>query len=79
MSINYMHPKVCYKKYLGPDWTPSYENPSTIISNHVSYLDIAMLMCRYLPSWCSDDQVERMPLIGTLARRAGTMYLNRED
>jgi hypothetical protein len=23
-----------YRKYLGPDWKPSFKNPGTIISNH---------------------------------------------
>ena len=31
---NLERPQVDWKKYLGPEWKPSYENPSTIISNH---------------------------------------------
>lgn len=27
-------PKVDYSKYLGPEWKPTYENPSTVITNH---------------------------------------------
>ena len=39
-------PKVCYKKYLGPDWKPSYENPGSIVANHTSWADTAVTMSR---------------------------------
>ena len=37
-------PNVCYKKYLGPDWKPSYEKAGAKISNHSSFLDICVMM-----------------------------------
>jgi 1-acyl-sn-glycerol-3-phosphate acyltransferase len=39
-------PKVCYKKYLGPDWKPSYENPGSIVGNHSSWADTPITMSR---------------------------------
>ena len=39
-------PKVCYKKYLGPDWKPSYDNPGSIVANHTSWADTAVTMSR---------------------------------
>lgn len=39
-------PNICYEKYLGPDWKPSYENPGSIISNHSSWVDILVHMYR---------------------------------
>lgn len=36
--INIERPKVDYTKYLGPDWTPSYENMSTYVFNHVCWM-----------------------------------------
>lgn len=35
-----------YSKYLGPDWKPSKKLPSTIVSNHQSWLDIMVHMYR---------------------------------
>ena len=32
--------KADYKKYLGPDWKPTYEGSGTIVSNHNLFLDI---------------------------------------
>lgn len=37
-SINWEKPDIDYKKWLGPDWKPSYENAGTIISNHGSWM-----------------------------------------
>ena len=31
--------KICYKKWLGPDWEPTYEGMGTVIMNHQSYVD----------------------------------------
>jgi len=31
--------KVCYKKYLGPDWKEEWGGASTKMSNHTSFLD----------------------------------------
>ena len=40
----YSRPKVCYKKWLGPDWKPSYKNPGCKIGNHSSFCDILVHM-----------------------------------
>ena len=34
-------PKVCYKKYLGPDWVADYDwqHCSTVVCNHSAFLD----------------------------------------
>lgn len=39
-------PKVCYKKYLGQDWTADYEKCGSIVSNHSSWIDILVHMSR---------------------------------
>lgn len=35
----YDRPNVDYRKYFGPDWKATYENASTIIGNHSSWID----------------------------------------
>lgn len=37
---------VDYSEYLGPDWKPSWENPGTVVSNHVSFTDVMCHMYR---------------------------------
>lgn len=34
INVDHVKVKVNYRKYLGPDWTPSFKNPGTIVSNH---------------------------------------------
>ena len=33
-----------YKKWLGPDWKPTYEGYGIQVSNHISWLDIMALL-----------------------------------
>jgi 1-acyl-sn-glycerol-3-phosphate acyltransferase len=51
--------------------------PGFLITNHVSYLDIPVLMsltgCRFV----SKVEIARWPLIGFLARAAGTLFVKR--
>jgi 1-acyl-sn-glycerol-3-phosphate acyltransferase len=51
--------------------------PGFLISNHTSYLDIPVLMsltgCRFV----SKHEVADWPLVGFLARRAGTLFVRR--
>ena len=51
--------------------------PAFLITNHVSYLDIPVLMsltgCRFV----SKHEVADWPLIGFLAKRAGTLFVKR--
>ena len=43
--LNIERPKVCYKKYLGPDWVADYDKSraATTITNHMNFLDICLL------------------------------------
>ena len=36
--INVERPDIDYKKYLGPDWKPSYRGASTFVSNHSAWM-----------------------------------------
>jgi len=40
----YKYPKVCYKKYLGPDWVPDYDpkHCACVVANHSSFFDIGI-------------------------------------
>lgn len=72
-------PKICYKKWLGPDWEPKYEGASTAINNHISYMDQVQMALWYLPGFVSGEHVLHMPVIGECTKAAGSIYLNRED
>ena len=39
--VRTFRPKVCYKKYLGPDWKADYDGPcSTMVANHSAFQDV---------------------------------------
>ncbi len=47
------------------------------ISNHVSWLDIPVLGSRYPVYFLSKAEVADWPLVGTLAKAAGTLFIKR--
>lgn len=47
------------------------------VSNHISWLDIAALHATGFCRFVSKDEVRRWFLLGTLATRAGTLYIQR--
>ena len=59
--------------------SPVREGPLLLVSNHISWVDIVALHavghCRFV----SKADVERWPLLGTMASGAGTLYVKRES
>ena len=53
--------------------------PTLFVANHVSWLDIPCLNATLAADFVAKDEVARWPLIGAMARRAGTMFLRRGD
>lgn len=70
---------VNYSKYLGPDWKAEYDNPSTIVSNHSTFLDIIVAMCRQPPSHIAKYGVKKIPFVGPLAESVGCLFIDRGD
>jgi 1-acyl-sn-glycerol-3-phosphate acyltransferase len=68
-----------YKEYLGPDWKQSFENPSTVVSNHQCFMDVAVHMLRQPPSHVAKGSIIRMPFVGTVADACGTLFFDRGD
>ena len=51
--------------------------PAFLITNHVSYLDIPVLMSQTGCRFVSKHEVANWPLVGLLAKRAGTLFVKR--
>jgi 1-acyl-sn-glycerol-3-phosphate acyltransferase len=77
LYVETKRPKVCYKKYLGPDWEPSYEGFSTRVGNHSSWADVLVQMYHQPPSFVSKDSVLKIPFIGKIAEICGSLFLSR--
>lgn len=61
-----------------PNWN-QYERPVLIMSNHVSWLDILVLQTIMPCDFVAKREVQRWPLIGTIAHRCGTVFVDRES
>ena len=55
----------------------SPRQPSVLVSNHLSYLDIPVLGSLYEAVFVSKAEVAQWPGVGHLATRAGTLYVDR--
>jgi 1-acyl-sn-glycerol-3-phosphate acyltransferase len=53
--------------------------PFVLVANHVSYLDIILLASQLETIFVSRADVSSWPLVGVLARIAGTLFINRRN
>ena len=53
------------------------DGPCLVVANHITWLDIVMLHALW-PMWLvAKSEIERWPLVGVLARLAGTIFIVR--
>src|SRR5436309_10760031 len=53
--------------------------PVLLVANHISWLDILVMHAARHCRFVSKSEIERWPLVGTLASGAGTLYVERES
>ena len=69
-----------YSYYLGPDYKKTTVKPkrtSTIVSNHVSWLDVVVLITNFRPSFAPAKDFEHVPLLGTLCKALDSIFIPR--
>jgi hypothetical protein len=73
-------PKVCYKKFLGPDWKPDYDlkHCGSIVSNHSSFMDTMVHSIFSLSSFIAKKEVQDILFIGPNARAMQCLFIDRE-
>ena len=77
-SLNYRD--VDYSYYLGPDYKTNMKKikrTSTIVSNHVSWLDPVVLIKNVRPAFAPSEEFRNVPLLGTLANVIDSIYIPR--
>jgi 1-acyl-sn-glycerol-3-phosphate acyltransferase len=57
---------------------PVNQGPALLVSNHISWLDIATLHAARYCRFISKADIQKWPLIGTLASGVGTLFIQRE-
>ena len=66
-----------YKKYLGPNWKPTFDGAGIQVCNHQSWFDIMALIGRDFPSFIAAESVSKILFVGRVATAAGTVYTVR--
>ena len=66
---------VCYKQYLGPDWTPQWTGAPTMVQNHTSICDGFIGNLNHFPSYIARQNVRDIPGFGTLMSIMQTVWL----
>lgn len=66
-----------YSEYLGPDWKKEYEGASTLVSNHVSWIDTCFAIIYYFPTIVARESLESTPFIGSVLKALSTIFLKR--
>jgi 1-acyl-sn-glycerol-3-phosphate acyltransferase len=59
--------------------TPPAGGPVLLVSNHISWLDILVIHASRHCRFVSKSDIKGWPLVSTLARGAGTLYIERES
>jgi 1-acyl-sn-glycerol-3-phosphate acyltransferase len=70
---------VCYKKFLGPDWEPTFDGAGIQISNHLSWIDIPVIIYLTFPSFVAKQETLNVPVIGKGSQIIQCLYLKRGD
>lgn len=69
-----------YSYYLGPDYKENYKKikrTSTIVSNHVSWLDPVVLIKNVRPAFSPSEEFRNVPLLGKLIDSIDSIYIPR--
>jgi 1-acyl-sn-glycerol-3-phosphate acyltransferase len=54
-----------------------HDGPALVVANHLSWLDIELIHSARAVEFVAKSEISRWPLVGWLARRAGTIYHRR--
>ena len=77
-SVNYID--LDYSEYLGPDYKNTQKKikrTSTIVCNHVSWLDAVVLIKNIRPAFAPSQEFSNVPLLSTLINSIDSIYIPR--
>lgn len=82
INLPMVYEDVDYSFYLGPDYKKHYKAPkriSTVVSNHISFLDILTLLdSPFFPSFATAHFVKKFPIGAFYVEALQGIYINRE-
>lgn len=60
--------------------SPSWEGPQILLGNHISFLDVLVVIAAHPPvAFLAKAEVRGWPIIGAGAARIGTVFVNRDS
>lgn len=68
---------VDYSEYLGPDWKKEYNGASTLVSNHISFIDTVYAIYYYYPTIVSRESSKNIPFAGAALKAMNTVFVAR--
>lgn len=80
MSTNLIYTDADYSYYLGPEYKKNMKKikrTSTIVCNHVSWLDPVVLIKNIRPAFSPSQEFQGVPLLGTLIDAIDSIYIPR--
>lgn len=77
----YKRSDICYKKYLGPDWTPDFDwrNVGCVVANHSTFLDTAINSIQQQATFVAKADAEKVLFIGHVLKASQCLIVNRES
>lgn len=73
---------VCYKEYLGPDWTPQWGDDTPhgcVVTNHSSWVDDTIMMSLHPSSFVAKSSVRSLPFVGYMAYSSESLFIQRTN
>lgn len=80
MRVNVVHKKADYSEYLGPNYevfTKKNNRVSTVIVNHVSWLDAFVLLSFWQTGIAPDAGFGEVPILGTTLKSFDSVFMPR--
>ena len=68
-----------YKKYLGNDYDFNEKKYSLVISNHIGFFDVVLILYLHQPGFIAKKMVKDYPFFGSVARGIHCLFVNREN
>jgi 1-acyl-sn-glycerol-3-phosphate acyltransferase len=76
--VSKTRPKICYKKYLGPDWEPDYKEASACLANHTAFMDAWMHAVYRTPSFVMKKSSCSIPFIQIVADLSDALLIGSD-
>ena len=71
--------KEIYMKYLGNDYNFDDKKYSIIISNHIGFFDVLLVLYLFQTGFIAKITVKDYPIIGSIAQGINCLFVNREN